>query len=58
MLLALKALLAGRKTYLVALVAAVLNFCVAVGWVSPDHLPAINALLGSLGLAALRNAVN
>ena len=47
-------LLEGKKTYLVALLIAVLNLCVAMGWISPAHLTQINIVLGSLGLGALR----
>lgn len=49
--------LAGKKTYLVAIVIAVLNIAVAAGWVTPDHLQQINLVLGALGLSALRAGV-
>jgi hypothetical protein len=50
--------LSGKKTYLVALVAAVLNLCVAAGWVSLNDLAQVNAVLAALGGAALRSGVN
>ena len=49
--------LAGKKTYIVALVIALLNLAVAFGWVSPDHLTQINMVLTALGIGALRSAV-
>ena len=49
--------LSGRKTYIVAVVVALLNLAVAFGWVSPDHLTQINMVLGALGFSALRQAV-
>lgn len=51
------AALAGKKTYLVAIVMAVLNLLVALNWVSPAHLSQINFVLTALGLSALRAAV-
>jgi hypothetical protein len=48
----------GRKTYIVAVVIAVLNLAVAFGWVSPENLTQINVVLGALGLSALRAGVN
>lgn len=49
--------LEGKKTYLTALVLAVLNVAVAFNWISPAHLAAINTVLGALGLVALRASV-
>ena len=49
--------LKGYKTYIIAIVIGLLNFAVAMGWITPDHLAAINTVLGALGLAALRAAV-
>lgn len=49
--------LAGKRTYIVAAVVAVLNLAVACGLVSPDNLAQINTVLGALGLAALRASV-
>ena len=50
--------LAGKKTYIVVIVGAVLNVAVAFGWVTPDNLEAINAVLVALGLGALRAGVS
>lgn len=50
-------LLQGKKTYIVAIVTAVLNLAVAFNWISPDHLAQINIVFGALGLAALRAGV-
>lgn len=49
--------LKGKKSYLIAAILAILNFAVAMGWISPENLTAINTVLGALGLAALRAAV-
>jgi hypothetical protein len=50
--------LEGRRTYIVAVVIAVLNLAVAFGWVSPENLTQINVVLGALGLGALRSSVS
>lgn len=50
--------LAGKKTYIVAFVLAVVNFGVAMGWISPENLEQINVILVALGLGALRAGVN
>lgn len=49
--------LSGKKTYIVAFVIAALNVAVALGWITPDHLAQINAVLVALGLGALRAGV-
>lgn len=49
--------LAGKKTYIVAFVMAAVNFGVAVGWISPEHLEQINYVLVALGLGAIRAGV-
>lgn len=49
--------LEGYKTYIIAIVTAVLNLAVAAGWVSIDHLNQVNVVLVALGGAALRNGV-
>lgn len=49
--------LEGYKTYIIAIVTAVLNLAVAAGWVSIDHLNQVNVVLVALGGAALRNSV-
>lgn len=47
----------GYKTYIVAIVVAVWNLGVAVGWISPANLEQINVVLGALGAAALRSGI-
>ena len=49
--------LVGKRTYIIAVVIAVLNLCVAFGWVSVENLNAINTVLAALGLGSLRSAV-
>lgn len=49
--------LKGKKTYIVAIVIAVLNLAVALGYINPDHLTQINLVLGALGLGAIRDAI-
>ncbi len=48
----------GRKTYIVAVIIAVLNLAVAFGWVSPENLTQINMVLTALGIGALRSSVS
>lgn len=47
----------GKKTYIVAIIIAVLNLLVALNVISPSHISQINFLLTALGLGALRSAV-
>lgn len=47
----------GRKTYIIAVIIALLNLAVAFGWISPENLAQINMVLGALGLGALRSGV-
>lgn len=49
--------LKGKKTYIVAVIIAVVNLAVAFGYVSPEHLTQINIVLGVLGLGAIRDAI-
>lgn len=49
-------ILQGKRTYIIAAIMAVLNFAVAVNWISPENLSQINAILVALGLGALRAA--
>jgi len=49
--------LKGKKTYVVAVIIAVVNLAVAFGYISPDHLTQINIVLGALGLGAVRDAI-
>ncbi len=48
----------GKRTYLIAIVMAVLNLAVAAGWISPEYLGEINAVLVALGFGALRAGVS
>lgn len=48
----------GKKTYIIAVIIAVLNLAVAFGWISPENLEQINVILVALGLGALRSGVN
>jgi hypothetical protein len=47
----------GKKTYILAIVTAVLNLAVACGWISVDNLTQINFILVALGGASLRAGV-
>lgn len=49
--------LQGKRTYITAVVLAVLNLLVAFNVISPDHLTQINTVLGALGLGFLRTSV-
>lgn len=48
----------GKKTYIVAVLIAVLNLLVAFGVVSPANLEQINLVLVALGFGALRSGIN
>jgi hypothetical protein len=50
--------LEGKKTYIVAVVLAVLNLAVAFGWISPENLEQINLILVALGFGAIRAGIN
>jgi len=50
--------LEGRKTYIIATIAAVLNVLVLFNVITVDQLTQINVVLAALGLAALRAGVN
>lgn len=47
----------GYKTYIIAIITAVLNLAVAAGWISVDNLNAINIVLVAAGGAALRSGI-
>jgi len=49
--------LQGKKTYIVAVVAALLNLGVAFNVITVDQLTAINSVLAAVGLATLRAGV-
>lgn len=50
-------ILDGKKTYLIALIALVLNIGVHQNWWTVDQMNSINAILAAFGLAALRAGV-
>ena len=50
--------LEGKKTFIVAIVIAVLNLAVALNWITPDHLAQINMILGAAGLGAIRDSIS
>lgn len=50
--------LSGKKTYIIAVVIAVLNLLVAFNVISPENLEQINLILVALGFGALRAGVN
>lgn len=47
----------GYKTYIIAIVAAVVNLLVALGWLTTEHLDTINVILVALGGAAIRAGI-
>lgn len=51
--------LTGKKTYIVAILAAIFNVGVTLGWWAADNqiVILINTILGSFGLAFLRAGV-
>lgn len=49
--------LQGKRTYITALILAVLNLLVAFNVITPDYLTQINTVLGALGLGFLRASV-
>lgn len=50
-------LLQGKKTYIVAVITAVLNLLVAFGVFSAEQISTINYILIALGLGAIRNGI-
>lgn len=49
--------LVGYRTYIIAIVIAVLNLLIAMGYISAEYVTQINFILGALGLGTLRAAV-
>ena len=49
--------LSGKKTYILAVVAAVINLAVVSGWINVSYLPQINIVLGALGVGAIRAGI-
>jgi len=50
-------MLKGWKTYIVVALGVIVNGLIASGYIDASLLPTINAVLGFLGLAALRAGV-
>ena len=50
-------MLKGYKTYIVMAVGVLINGAFAMGYISPEYLGFVNAILGFLGLGALRAGV-
>lgn len=50
--------LAGKKTYIVIVVAVVFNTLVQLGYLQPNHVEYVNMILVALGFAALRAGAN
>jgi hypothetical protein len=48
----------GNKTYIVTFVTAAYNFSVEMGWISHNRQVAINSLLGSAIVMAVRSAMS
>lgn len=47
-------MLAGKKTYLIAVILGLLNVAVYLNWITVDQLEQINVILVALGFGALR----
>lgn len=54
----LLAALSGYKTYITAILLIVANVGVQFGWFTQEHVNLLNAILGPLGLAFLRQGVD
>jgi len=50
-------MLKGWKTYIVVALAVIFNGCVSLGYLDESLRPTVNAILGFLGLGALRSGV-
>lgn len=50
-------MLEGKKTYIIAVVIALLNLAVAFEWVTPEYIEQINIVLVALGFGTLRAGV-
>lgn len=51
-------MLKGYKTYIVMIVGVIVNGAYAMGYIPPEYIGVVNAILGFLGIGALRNGVN
>ena len=50
--------LSGKKTYLIVLIAVVVNVAQQQGWITVDQIDQINIVLGFLGLGAVRAGIS
>lgn len=51
-------MLAGKKTYILALIMGLGAFARGMGWLDPQQFEILMGLAGSMGLAALRAGVS
>ena len=51
-------MLKGYKTYIVMIVGVIINGAAAMGYLPEGYIPLANAILGFLGLGALRAGVS
>ncbi len=54
----MKKFLAGKKTYIVAIVGVIVNGLIAQGYLDVSYLPMINSILAFIGLGTLRAGIN
>jgi hypothetical protein len=50
--------LVGKKTYIIVAIAVIVNGCVALGYIGAEEVELINWILVTLGLGAIRLAVD
>jgi hypothetical protein len=50
--------LAGKKTYLIVLIAVIVNVSQQQGWITVDQIETINVVLGFLGLGTVRAGIS
>ena len=50
--------LKGKKTYLIVVVGVIFNGLYAMGFIPVEYVPAVNIILGFLGLGTLRAGIN
>lgn len=54
----IKALLEGKKTYIVVIVAILFNTLVQLGYIDPSYVEYVNIILAALGLGTLRAGIS
>ena len=47
----------GKKAYIVMIVGVLVNGAAAMGYIPQEYIPAINSMLGFLGLGAIRHGI-